>query len=380
MYTSGSTGKPKGIVHATAGYLVHTGLSARHAFDLHPGDTVWCTADPAWITGHTYTVYGPLLNATTTIIYEGSLSYPDWDRAWDIIARHRVEVLYSTPTLIRAWLRHADVGARSSDLSSLRLLATVGEPIQPRVWTWFRDVVGAGKTPIVDTWWQTEAGAAMILPLPHITPLKPGAAALPYFGVEAGVVDAQGNEAATGTTGNLVIKRPWPGQLLGIWGNRERYLETYWRKVPGAFTTGDEARRDEDGYFWILGRSDDVIKVNGHRIGTAEIEAAIVAHPSVSEAAVVAVPDEQTGEAILAFVVLAKQDEDRATAERGILRSIAEKVGKIARPRSFTFVPSLPKNRGGKILRRLLREHALTGRVQGDLSTLEDPSALPVSR
>jgi acetyl-CoA synthetase len=380
MYTSGSTGKPKGIVHATAGYLVHTGLSARHAFDLHPGDTVWCTADPAWITGHTYTVYGPLLNATTTIIYEGSLSYPDWDRAWDIIARHRVEVLYSTPTLIRAWLRHADVGARSSDLSSLRLLATVGEPIQPRVWTWFRDVVGAGKTPIVDTWWQTEAGAAMILPLPHITPLKPGAAALPYFGVEAGVVDAQGNEAATGTTGNLVIKRPWPGQLLGIWGNRERYLETYWRKVPGAFTTGDEARRDEDGYFWILGRSDDVIKVNGHRIGTAEIEAAIVAHPSVSEAAVVAVPDEHTGEAILAFVVLAKQDEDKATAERGILRSIEEKVGKIARPRSFTFVPSLPKNRGGKILRRLLREHALTGKVQGDLSTLEDPSALPVSR
>jgi acetyl-CoA synthetase len=380
MYTSGSTGKPKGIVHATAGYLVHTGLSAHHAFDLRPGDAVWCTADPAWITGHTYTVYGPLLNAATTIIYEGALGYPDWDRAWDIIARHRPQVLYSTPTLIRAWLRHAETGARRSDLSSLRLLATVGEPIQPRVWTWFREVVGAGKTPIVDTWWQTEAGAAMILPLPHITPGKPGAAAFPYFGVDAGVVDAQGNEAATGTTGNLIIKRPWPGQLLGIWGNRERYLETYWQKVPGAFTTGDEARRDEDGYFWILGRSDDVIKVNGHRIGTAEIEAAIVAHPSVSEAAVVAVPDEQTGEAILAFVVLAKQDDDRATAERGILRSIEEKVGKLARPRSFTFVPSLPKNRGGKILRRLLREHALTGKVQGDLSTLEDPSALPVGR
>jgi len=380
MYTSGSTGKPKGIVHGTAGYLVHTGLSAHHAFDLCPGDIAWCTADPAWITGHTYAVYGPLLNGATTIIYEGTLAYPDWDRAWDIIARHHPAVLYSTPTLIRAWLRHAEEGARRSDLSSLRLLATVGEPIQPRVWTWFRDVVGAGKTPIVDTWWQTEAGAAMILPLPHVTPLKPGAAALPYFGVEAGVVDAEGKAAAAGVTGNLVIKRPWPGQLLGIWGNRERYLETYWQKMPGAFTTGDEAKRDEDGYFWILGRSDDVIKVNGHRIGTAEIEAAIVAHPSVTEAAVVAVPDEQTGEAILAFVVLAKSDDDRITAERGILRGIEERVGKLARPRSFTFVLSLPKNRGGKILRRLLREYALTGKIQGDLSTLEDPSALPGNR
>jgi acetyl-CoA synthetase len=377
MYTSGSTGKPKGIVHGTAGYLVHTGLTARHAFDLLPGDIAWCTADPAWITGHTYTVYGPLLAGATTVIYEGILASPDWDRAWDIIARHRPKILYTTPTLIRAWIRHGENGLRKRDLSSLRLLASVGEPINPSVWLWFRNVVGAGRTPVVDTWWQTEAGAAMIFPFPYATPAKPGSATFPFFGVEPGIIGPDGAEVTGEGSGQLVIKRPWPGMLLGIWNNPQRYRETYWEKVPGAFLTGDTARRDSDGYLWILGRADDVIKVNGHRLGTAEIEGAVATHPAVAESAVVGAPDEQLGEAVLAFVVLKSGRASDDSTRTGIVKEIETQVGKLARPREIHFLDSLPKNRSGKILRRLLREYALTGKISGDTSTLDDTTALP---
>jgi acetyl-CoA synthetase len=377
MYTSGSTGKPKGIAHATAGYLVQTALTALHAFDLRPGDVSWCTADPAWITGHTYSVYGPLLAGAATVICEGVLGFPDWDRAWDVVERHRPSVLYSTPTLVRSWLRQGDDGPRARDLSSLRLLASVGEPINPTVWRWFREVVGGGVTPVVDTWWQTEAGAAMIFPFPYATPAKPGSATLPFFGVEPAIADAEGRLLEGEATGQLVIRRPWPGMLQGIWGNPGRCHDTYWKPVPGAFLTGDAARRDADGYLWIVGRTDDVIKVNGHRLGTAEIEGAVVAHPAVSESAVVGLPDERSGEAVLVFAVLKPGHAAGPEVERGIVLSIEEKVGKLARPRELRFLPALPKNRSGKILRRLLREWAITGRVTGDVTTLDDATALP---
>jgi acetyl-CoA synthetase len=379
MYTSGSTGKPKGIAHASAGYLVHTALTAQHAFDLRPGDVAWCTADPAWITGHTYAVYGPLLAGAATVIHEGMLGFPDWDRAWDVVERHRPAVLYSTPTLIRAWLRHGEAGLRARDLSSLRLLASVGEPINPSVWRWLRDVVGGGRLPVVDTWWQTEAGAAMIFPFPYATPAKPGSATLPFFGVEPGIADAEGRLLEGEASGQLVLTRPWPGMLQGIWGNPGRFHDAYWRPVPGAFATGDAARRDADGYFWIVGRTDDVIKVNGHRLGTAEIEGAVVAHPAVSESAVVGLPDERSGEAVLLCVVLKPGHAPGPELERALVRGIEEKVGKLARPREVRFLAALPKNRSGKILRRLLREWALTGTVSGDLTTLDDPAALPPS-
>jgi acetyl-CoA synthetase len=377
MYTSGSTGRPKGIAHGTAGYLVQTALTSLHAFDLRPGDVSWCTADPAWITGHTYSVYGPLLAGAATVIFEGALGFPDWDRAWDVVERHRPSVLYSTPTLVRAWLRHGDDGPRARDLSSLRLLASVGEPINPTVWRWFREVVGRGVTPVVDTWWQTEAGAAMIFPFPYATPAKPGSATLPFFGVEPAIADAEGRLLEGEATGQLVIRRPWPGMLQGIWGNPGRCHDTYWKPVPGAFVTGDAARRDADGYLWIVGRTDDVVKVNGHRLGTAEIEGAVVAHPAVSESAVVGLPDERSGEAVLVFAVLKPGHDAGPEVERGIVLSIEEKVGKLARPRELRFLPALPKNRSGKILRRLLREWALTGRVTGDVTTLDDATALP---
>jgi acetyl-CoA synthetase len=377
MYTSGSTGKPKGIAHGTAGYMVQAALTALHAFDLRPGDVGWCTADPAWITGHTYTVYGPLLSGAATLLCEGPLSFPDWDRAWDVVERHRPSVLHSTPTIIRAWIRRGDAGLRARDLSSLRLLASVGEPINPSVWRWYREVVGGGRTPVVDTWWQTEAGAAMIFPFPYATPARPGSATLPFFGVEAGIADAGGRLLEGEAAGQLVIRRPWPGMLQGIWGDPRRCHDTYWNSVPGAFVTGDAARRDGDGYIWVLGRTDDVIKVNGHRIGTAEIEGAVVAHPAVSESAVVGLPDERSGEAVLVFAVLHPGQEASAEVERGIVRSVEEKVGRLARPREVRFLPTLPKNRSGKILRRLLREWAITGRVSGDVTTLDESSALP---
>jgi acetyl-CoA synthetase len=377
MYTSGSTGKPKGIAHGTAGYMVHTALTALHAFDLRAGDVNWCTADPAWITGHTYTVYGPLLAGAATVLFEGALGHPDWDRAWDVVERHRPSVLYSTPSLVRAWLRQGDAGPKARDLSSLRLLASVGEPINPSVWEWFRDVVGGGRTPVVDTWWQTEAGAAMIFPFPYATPAKPGSATLPFFGVDPAIVDAEGRLLEGEATGQLVLRRPWPGMLKGIWKNPVRYHDAYWKPVPGAFVTGDAARRDADGYLWIVGRTDDVIKVNGHRLGTAEIEGAVVAHPAVSESAVVGLPDERSGEAVLVFVVLQPGHEPSAEVGRGIIRSIEEKVGKLARPRELRFLQALPKNRSGKILRRLLREWATTGQVSGDVTTLDDATALP---
>lgn len=380
MYTSGSTGKPKGIAHATAGYLVHTALTARHAFDLHPGDVSWCTADPAWITGHTYTVYGPLLSGATSVLFEGALDFPDWDRAWDVVERHRPALLYATPTLVRAWRRHGDDGPRARDLGSLRLLASVGEPIGPSVWRWYRDAVGGGRAPVVDTWWQTEAGAAMIFPFPYATPAKPGSATLPFFGVEPGIADEAGRLLDGEASGQLVILRPWPGMLQGIWGDPRRSHDAYWKAVPGAFLTGDAARRDADGYYWIAGRTDDVIKVNGHRLGTAEIEGAVLSHPDVAECAVAGAPDEKAGEAVLAFVVLKPGRPTGPEVERGIVAAVEALVGKLARPRELRFLAALPKNRSGKILRRLLREWAATGVVKGDLTTLEDGSALPPSR
>ena len=311
------------------------------------------------------------------MICEGSLSAPDWDRAWDVVERHRPRVLYTTPALVRAWIRHGEGGLRRRDLSSLRLLASVGEPINPSVWRWFRDVVGGGRTPIVDTWWQTEAGAAMIFPLPYATPAKPGAATLPFFGVAPALAGPDGLTVEGEGTGQLVLERPWPGMLLGLWNDPRRYRDAYWSKIPGRFVTGDLARRDADGYLWILGRADDVIKVNGHRLGTAEIEGAVVGHPAVAEGAVVGVPDEVAGEAVVAFVVLKTGHAADDITRAGIVGEIEARVGKLARPRELRFLDALPKNRGGKILRRLLREFAVTGKITGDTSTLDDTTALP---
>lgn len=380
MYTSGSTGKPKGIEHGTAGYLVHALTSARHAFDLRPGDVHWCTADPAWITGHTYTVYAPLLAGATTLLYEGVLSFPDWDRAWDIVERHRPRTLYTTPTLIRAWIRHGEAGLRRRDRSSLRILGSVGEPIGPAAWRWFRDAVGEGRAAVVDTWWQTEVGAAAIFTPPYAAPAKPGSAGLPFFGIAPAIVGADGAAVDGPGRGQLVLTRPWPGQARGIRDDAARWRAAYWQAVPGAYATGDAAARDADGYLRIHGRTDDVIKVNGHRLGTAEVEAAIAAHPAVSEAAAIAVPDERTGEAIIAFVVARRRGEDGEAAAAGIVRAVEERVGKLARPREVRFLDALPKNRSGKILRRLLRGYALTGRFDGDLTTLDDATAPPLAQ
>jgi len=376
MYTSGSTGKPKGIVHGTAGYLVYAAESGRHGFDLRAGDIFWCTADPAWITGHTYSVYSPLLNGAATVLFEGVLAHPDWDRAWDIVERHRPRALYTTPTLVRGWQRQGEAGPRRRDLGSLRLLGSVGEPIQPSLWRWFREVVGGGRTPIVDTWWQTEAGAATVLPLPYSIPAKPGAAAVPYFGVAPVLLDGAGLEIDGEGTGLLALARPWPGQALGIWGDRARYLSTYWTNGYKHYLTGDVAHRDAEGYLWIRGRADDVIKVNGHRLGTAEIEGALAASPLVAESAVIGIPDEQAGEAIVAFVVPRPRVADDAALRSALVGEVETRVGKLARPRTFHVLPQLPKNRSGKILRRVLKEFAITGKISGDLSTLDDSGAL----
>ena len=376
LYTSGSTGKPKGVLHASAGYLLGVTSTTKYVFDLKDDDVYWCTADIAWVTGHSYIVYGPRCLGATTLMYEGAPNWPEPDRFWRLIEDYGVTVFYTAPTAIRAFMRWGDEHPQRHDLSSLRLLGTVGEPINPEVWMWFRTVIGADRCPIVDTWWQTETGAIMLAPLPGATPLKPGTATLPFFGIDAAVVDDHGDEVPAGVGGKLVIRKPWPSMLRTIWGDKQRYIKQYWSEIKGCYFTGDGARRDKDGYFWIVGRIDDVLNVAGHRLGTSEIESALVSHPCVAEAAVVGRADHMKGQAIVAFVTL-KDAEDPSPELREELRQhVAAVIGPIARPDDVRFADSLPKTRSGKIMRRLLTEVAAGGLITGDTTTLEDLSVL----
>src|SRR5690349_14074650 len=379
LYTSGTTAKPKGIIHTTAGYLVGTSYTHRMIFDLKPDDVYWCAADVGWVTGHSYIVYGPLANATTGILYEGSPDTPGWDRWWSIIEEYRVTVLYCAPTAIRAFMKQGPQHPASHDLSSLRVLGSVGEPINPEAWLWYREHIGSGKAPIVDTWWQTETGQIMITPLPGVTTTKPGSATFPFPGIEAAGGDADGKSVPLGGGGYLVLKRPWPAMLRGIYGDPERYKATYWSRFPGMYFAGDGAKRDEDGYFWLLGRVDDVMNVSGHRLSTTEIESALVSHPSVAEAAVVGGPDAITGEAINCFVILRPRFEPTPELARELREHVATKISPIAKPKALMFTPDLPKTRSGKIMRRLLRDIA-QGRQLGDTTTLADASVVEMIR
>ncbi|MBU2810737.1 acetate--CoA ligase [Acidithiobacillus thiooxidans] len=380
LYTSGSTGKPKGVFHSSAGYLLWTMLTTRWAFDLKPEDVYWCTADVGWITGHSYVVYGPLANGATIFMYEGAPMYPQPDRFWEMIARHGISVLYTAPTAVRAFMKMGDEWPARHDLSSLRLLGTVGEPMNPEAWMWYSQQIGAGRCPIVDTWWQTETGGHMIAPLPGVTANKPGSCALPLPGISALIVDDQGDPVdAPDAGGYLVIDQPWPGMLRGVWGNPERYIESYWAKFNNRYyVAGDSARRDQDGYYWVMGRIDDVLNVSGHRLGTAEIESALVAHPAVAEAAVVGIPHEIKGEAVCAFVILKHQHQgdDRDELGAALRVQVTELIGAIARPDDIRFTDALPKTRSGKIMRRLLRSIARGEDVTQDISTLEDAGTL----
>jgi acetyl-CoA synthetase len=372
LYTSGSTGKPKGIVHSTAGYLLHSYLTCKYVFDLKDEDVYWCTADVGWITGHSYITYGPLSMGATQIMYEGAPNYPDFARFWQMVERHRATVFYTAPTAIRAFMKAGRDLPDQYDIGSLLLLGTVGEPINPEAWRWYHDVIGLENCPIVDTWWQTETGGHMLSPLPGATPTKPGSCCLPVFGIDAAVVDREGNEVPTGETGLLVIRKPWPSMLRGILNDPERYKKTYWSDVPGMYFSGDGARRDEDGYFWVTGRMDDVLNVSGHRLGTAEVESALVAHESVAEAAVVGIKHEVKGEAVAAFVTLRTGFEPGEDLKQALMQQVAKEIGPFARPDVLKFAEGLPKTRSGKIMRRLLRDVAAGNAVKGDVTTLED--------
>jgi acetyl-CoA synthetase len=376
LYTSGTTGKPKGILHTTAGYLLQAHLTTKWIFDLREEDIYWCTADIGWVTGHSYVVYGPLSNGATVLMYEGAPNSPEPDRFWDIIERHRVNILYTAPTAIRAFIKWGEQWPLKHDLSSLRLLGTVGEPINPEAWMWYHKLIGRGVCPIVDTWWQTETGAIMISPLPGATPTKPGSATKPFPGIEADVMTRDGKPVGAGEGGYLVIKRPWPSMLRTIWGDDERYREQYWSQIENIYFAGDGARRDQDGYFWIMGRIDDVINVSGHRLGTAEVESALVSHEAVAEAAVVARPDELKGSAIVAFVTLEGSHSPSLQLNAELRAHVTKEIGALARPDEIRFSDALPKTRSGKIMRRLLREIATSGTVAGDVTTLEDFSVL----
>ncbi|HYG82465.1 MAG TPA: acetate--CoA ligase [Pyrinomonadaceae bacterium] len=376
LYTSGTTGKPKGILHTTAGYLLQCHLTAKWIFDLKDEDVYWCTADIGWVTGHSYVVYGPLSNAATVLMYEGAPNHPEPDRFWRIIERHRVNIFYTAPTAIRAFIKWGEHWPLKHDLSSLRLLGTVGEPINPEAWMWYREVIGKARCPIVDTWWQTETGAIMIAPVPGATPAKPGSATKPLPGIEVDVMTRDGRAVGTDEGGYLVIKRPWPSMLRTIWGDDERYRRQYWSEIEGVYFAGDGARRDKDGYFWIMGRVDDVINVSGHRLGTAEVESALVSHESVAEAAVVGRPDEIKGSAIVAFVTLEGTHEASDALKDELRGHVTKEIGALARPDEIRFTDQLPKTRSGKIMRRLLREIATGGSVAGDVTTLEDFSVL----
>ncbi|MBA3876123.1 MAG: acetate--CoA ligase [Anaerolinea sp.] len=379
LYTSGTTAKPKGILHTTAGYLLGTSFTHEMIFDLKPDDVYWCAADIGWVTGHSYIVYGPLANAATGIIYEGAPDTPTWDRWWQIIERYKVTILYTAPTAIRACMKQGPQYPAAHDLSSLRVLGSVGEPINPEAWLWYHEHIGRGRTPIVDTWWQTETGMILITPLPGVTTTKPGSATFPFPGIEADIVDGDGRSVPFGGGGYLVLKRPWPAMLRGIYGDPERYRQTYWSRFPGMYFAGDGAKRDEDGYFWLLGRVDDVMNVAGHRISTTEVESALVDHRSVAEAAVVGVKDEVSGQAIYAFVILKAGGEPTDALAVQLREHVAYVIGPIARPKYLMFVPDLPKTRSGKIMRRLLRDIA-EGRTLGDTTTLADATVVETIR
>jgi acetyl-CoA synthetase len=379
LYTSGTTGKPKGVVHTTGGYMVGAAITHKYVFDLHENDTYFCTADVGWITGHTYVVYGPLLNGATVMMYEGAPDFPDRGRLWKLCERWGVTIFYTAPTAIRAFIRWGEQWPMKHDLSNLRLLGTVGEPINPEAWMWYQRVIGNGRCPIVDTWWQTETGAIMISPLPGATPTKPGSATLPFFGVVADVVRKDGTSCEPNEGGYLVLKQPWPSMLRTIYGDHDRYEKQYWTEIGdnrGIYFTGDGARRDENGYFWIMGRVDDVVNVSGHRLGTAEIESALVAHRAVAEAAVVGRPDEIKGQALVAFVTLRPGNNTTPALKAELAEQVAKEIGRFARPDSIRFTDSLPKTRSGKIMRRLLKEIASNGAVSGDTTTLEDLSVV----
>ncbi len=376
LYTSGTTGKPKGVVHSTAGYLLGAMITARWIFDLKETDTYWCTADIGWVTGHSYVLYGILANGVTSVMYEGLPTYPAPDRLWEIVEKHKVNVFYTAPTAIRALIKLGKEWPLKHDLSSLRVLGTVGEPINPEAWMWYHEVIGKKKCPIVDTWWQTETGAIMITPLPGAIPTNPGSATLPFPGISADVVDRNGKSVPLGSGGYLVIKKPWPSMLRGVWGDPERYQKQYWSDIPGVYFTGDGARRDKDGYFWIMGRVDDVINVAGHRLGTMEIESALVSHPLVAEAAVVGRPDEIKGTGISAFVTLLLGNAPSDKLKDALKAHVAKEIGQIARPDEIRFAENLPKTRSGKIMRRLLRDIAAGRETVGDTTTLEDYTVL----
>jgi acetyl-CoA synthetase len=375
MYTSGTTAKPKGIVHTTGGYLVGTSTTHHYIFDIKPDTVYWCAADIGWITGHSYIVYAPLCNQTTGVIYEGTPDYPDRDRWWAIVERYKVQVLYTAPTAIRTHMKWGPEYAQKHDLSSLRLLGTVGEPINPEAWVWYREHIGGDRTPVVDTWWQTETGMILITPLPGITTLKPGSATKPFPTVEAAVYNERGEEVPPGGGGYLVIRKPWPAMLRGIYKDPDRYLQTYWSRFPGVYFVGDGARIDEDGDFWLLGRIDDVMNVSGHRISTIEVESALVDHVLVAEAAVAGRSDPQTGQAIVAYVILRRGREGTPELLRELRDHVGKKIGRFAAPASIVFTPELPKTRSGKIMRRLLRDVA-ENRALGDTTTLADPAVV----
>jgi acetyl-CoA synthetase len=377
LYTSGSTGKPKGVLHTTAGYLAGTYVTTKYVFDVRGTDLYWCTADVGWVTGHSYIVYGPLANGASVMMYEGAPNFPDPGRFWRVIERHGVSILYTAPTAIRAFIRWGDDWPKKADLSSLRLLGSVGEPINPEAWVWYHKTIGAGRCPVVDTWWQTETGSILLTTMPGASYSKPGSTGLPAFGVDIAVVKDRGEECAPNEGGKLVIKRPWPSMARTLWGDDKRYFETYWNQIEGVYFTGDGARKDEDGYFWVVGRIDDVLNVAGHRIGTAEIESALVSHPAVAEAAAVGKPDELKGSALVVFVTLKGGQTASKEMKERLSAHIDKEIGKFARPDQVRFADALPKTRSGKIMRRLLKEIA-AGAVEakGDTSTLEDFSVL----
>ena len=375
LYTSGTTGKPKGIVHTTAGYLMGTYATTKWVFDLKEDDVYWCTADIGWVTGHSYIVYGPLANGATTVMYEGSPDYPDRDRFWAIVEKYGASIIYTAPTAIRTFMRWGDEYPKMHDLSSLRLLGSVGEPINPEAWMWYWENIGGGNCPVVDTWWQTETGMILITPLPGITTLKPGSATRPFPGVDAEVVDEAGNPVGPGQGGYLVLNKPWPAMLRGIYGDPERYVEQYWSRYPNIYFTADGSKRDEDGYFWLLGRVDDVINVSAHRISTMEVESALVDHTSVAEAASIGRSHEVKGQAVVAFVTLIEKVSPSDDLMTELKQHVATKIGSIARPDDIYFTAELPKTRSGKIMRRLLRDVA-EGRALGDTTTLADPAVV----
>jgi acetyl-CoA synthetase len=376
LYTSGSTGKPKGVLHTTAGYLLGTALTHQWVFDLREDDIYWCTADVGWVTGHSYIVYGPLANGATVVMYEGAPNHPHEDRFWEIIERYKVSIFYTAPTAIRAFVKWGDQWPNKHDLSSLRLLGTVGEPINPEAWMWYHHVIGKGRCPIVDTWWQTETGMILIAPLPGAIPTKPGSATKPFPGIIAEIVDRHGNPVPATQGGYLVIKKPWPAMLRTIYGDDDRFRQQYWEQVPHVYFTADGARRDTDGYIWVMGRVDDVLNVSGHRLSTMEVESALVHHPKVAEAAVVGRPDDLKGEGIACFVTLRSGEKPTEELKKELREHVAKEIGALARPDEVRFTESLPKTRSGKIMRRLLRDIASGRQTTGDTTTLEDYSVL----